>query len=210
MKGEPIPPSSGFSYLARSFRQTLPFIIGALRLLADSYADSYLPSTDNTTADTQSLPNGGGSHSVDEVMTAGREERVTEVTAAKEEAARTRGAAELNAQGFGLYADFRPVVDGWGKRAEVRCERILSLRKAKKTSPESPPQRRSGGEVRGEEHGSNAGKVSVQGAADGNSIGNGEGDARPSKKVKHMTVEEYEATLDEDAAFLEEMFKEDL
>ncbi|KII95106.1 hypothetical protein PLICRDRAFT_48075 [Plicaturopsis crispa FD-325 SS-3] len=36
---------------------------------------------------------------------------------------------ELNAKGFALYADFRPEVDGWGKRGEVNCERILAGRK---------------------------------------------------------------------------------
>ncbi|KAG1813758.1 hypothetical protein EV424DRAFT_1541733 [Suillus variegatus] len=36
---------------------------------------------------------------------------------------------ELNNKGFGLYAEFRPDVDGWGKCGEVRCEQTLSLRK---------------------------------------------------------------------------------
>ncbi|KAL1694511.1 hypothetical protein GGG16DRAFT_47064 [Schizophyllum commune] len=38
-------------------------------------------------------------------------------------------AGELNAKGYGLYADFRPEVEGWGQRSEVSCDRILSLRK---------------------------------------------------------------------------------
>ena len=36
---------------------------------------------------------------------------------------------ELNAKGYGLYADFRPEVEGWGQRSEVSCDRILALRK---------------------------------------------------------------------------------
>ena len=76
VNGSPALPSAAFSYISRAFRQTTPYIVGALRLLAESY-----------------LPQ------------------------------------ELNKVGFSLYADFRPTVDGWGKRGEVRCERILSLRK---------------------------------------------------------------------------------
>jgi len=36
---------------------------------------------------------------------------------------------ELNHVGFALYADFRPDVNGWGKRGELRCETLLGLRK---------------------------------------------------------------------------------
>jgi len=49
---------------------------------------------------------------------------------------------ELNRVGFGLYADFRPAVSGWGERGELRCEVLLSLRK-KQT--ESPDDSRKGG-----------------------------------------------------------------
>lgn len=40
---------------------------------------------------------------------------------------------ELNEVGYGLYTEFRPAVEGWGKRGEVRCETILKLRKTTKT-----------------------------------------------------------------------------
>jgi hypothetical protein len=33
----PVPPSSAYKYITSSFRQTTPFVIGALRLLAQSY-----------------------------------------------------------------------------------------------------------------------------------------------------------------------------
>ncbi|KAK7695881.1 hypothetical protein QCA50_000519 [Cerrena zonata] len=35
---------------------------------------------------------------------------------------------DLNFKGFSLYADFRPEVNEWGKRGEVRCQTILDLR----------------------------------------------------------------------------------
>lgn len=76
INGSPATPSTAFSYISRAFRQTTPYIVGALRLLAESYPPQ-----------------------------------------------------ELSKIGFSLYADFRPTVDGWGKRGEVRCDRILSLRK---------------------------------------------------------------------------------
>ncbi|KAI6003857.1 hypothetical protein EDD15DRAFT_2220778 [Pisolithus albus] len=73
--GSPVSPSTAFSYISRSFRQTAPYVMGSLRLLAESYS-----------------------------------------------------APKLNELGYSLYADFRPAVDGWGKRGELRCGRILSLR----------------------------------------------------------------------------------
>jgi hypothetical protein len=32
-------------------------------------------------------------------------------------------------QGYGLYIEFRPDVDGWGKKAELKCSSILDLRR---------------------------------------------------------------------------------
>lgn len=74
--GSPIFPGAAFSYISRSFRQTTPYIIGALQLLASSYP-----------------PN------------------------------------ELNSKGWSLYVEFRPQADGWGKRSEVKCGRVLDLRR---------------------------------------------------------------------------------
>jgi hypothetical protein len=70
-------PRSAYSYITRALRQTTPAVLGAMRLLAESYDDT----------------------------------------------------VELNRVGFGLYADFRPEVSGWGKRGEMRCETLLGLRK---------------------------------------------------------------------------------
>ncbi len=36
---------------------------------------------------------------------------------------------EINSKGWSLYAGFRPQVDGWGKRSEVKCAAILILRR---------------------------------------------------------------------------------
>ncbi|BGP37178.1 hypothetical protein JCM10450v2_001084 [Rhodotorula kratochvilovae] len=36
---------------------------------------------------------------------------------------------ELNEKGYGLYLDFRPAVDGWGKKAELKMSTILDLRR---------------------------------------------------------------------------------
>jgi hypothetical protein len=49
--------------------------------------------------------------------------------------AKTYTPGELNSKGFGLYAEFRPEVEGWGGRGEVRCEQILSLRKSEPAEP---------------------------------------------------------------------------
>ncbi|KZT35553.1 hypothetical protein SISSUDRAFT_1131050 [Sistotremastrum suecicum HHB10207 ss-3] len=37
-KGDPVPPSTAFSYVSRSLRQTAPYVIGAMRLLAETYS----------------------------------------------------------------------------------------------------------------------------------------------------------------------------
>lgn len=73
--GKPISPSTAYTYIKQSLRQTTPFIIGAMRLLASTYTPK-----------------------------------------------------DLNFKGFSLYADFRPEVNEWGKRGEVRCKTILDLR----------------------------------------------------------------------------------
>jgi hypothetical protein len=70
-------PRAAHSYITRALRQTAPAVLGAMRLLAESY---------------------------DYPM-------------------------ELNRVGFSLYADFRPDVNGWGKRGELKCETLLALRK---------------------------------------------------------------------------------
>lgn len=36
---------------------------------------------------------------------------------------------ELNSKGYGLYCDFRPNSDGWGKKAEMQLSTILDLRR---------------------------------------------------------------------------------
>ncbi|KAI0268245.1 hypothetical protein BC834DRAFT_868576 [Gloeopeniophorella convolvens] len=71
-------PGAAYGYITRALRQTAPAVLGAMRLLADSFADP----------------------------------------------------AELNRAGYALYADFRPEVDGWGKRGELRCAALLALRKS--------------------------------------------------------------------------------
>jgi hypothetical protein len=81
--GKPIPPSAAFQYITRSLRQTTPFIIGALKLLAHSYTSQ-----------------------------------------------------ELNEKAWAFYADFRPEVNEWGKRSEIRCSRILDLRKGQPAIPQ--------------------------------------------------------------------------
>lgn len=128
VNGSPAIPSVAFSYISRAFRQTTPYIIGALRLLAESFPPQ-----------------------------------------------------ELNKVGFSLYAEFRPTVDGWGKRGEVRCEHILSLRNLK------------GGAEASQTHTSDArGDIPEP------------SEEVPSKKARTFSLEECEAALDEDFELDEE------
>ncbi|GAA5870934.1 hypothetical protein JCM16303_001634 [Sporobolomyces ruberrimus] len=78
-------PSKAFAYIKSAFRQQMGAVIGAMRLLANSFE-----------------PN------------------------------------ELNQKGYGLYLDFRPESDGWGKKAEMRMSTILDLRRFLTHSDPSP------------------------------------------------------------------------
>ncbi|KAF9057638.1 hypothetical protein BJ165DRAFT_1411820 [Panaeolus papilionaceus] len=130
--GIPSHPSSAFSYLSRSFRQTTPNIIGAMRLLAESYDEK-----------------------------------------------------ELNNRAWSLYADFRPSVNEWGKRSEVRCDVILALRKQKSELVSHDADTKF--------------KVPKIEMEDALALA-AKDEAPPTKKPK-MTLEEYEAFLDQDSTF---------
>ena len=102
---------------------------------------------------------------------------------------------ELNKKGFGLYAEFRPEVGGWGGRGEIKCEKILSLRKTRIASVKGEKESEtSTAEVvqdpqskeQAEESGSSLAKVQTEG----------------------LTWEEYAATLD-DTSFPLEDFEDD-
>ncbi|OAX44571.1 hypothetical protein K503DRAFT_825731 [Rhizopogon vinicolor AM-OR11-026] len=135
----PALPSTAYSYISHAFRQTTPYVIGALRLLAESFPPP-----------------------------------------------------ELNKKGFALYAEFRPDVDGWGKRGEVRCEQILSLRKTDRSTMSAVTAK---GTVVKLESNSDF----WQGEAGGTQSSTAE--EREHKKARTMTLEEYEATLDQDNTF---------
>ncbi|KAG5342547.1 hypothetical protein C0989_000675 [Termitomyces sp. Mn162] len=123
--GAPVEPSSAFSYVSRAFRQTTPYITGALKLLANSF-----------------------------------------------------DVEELNGLAWGLYAEFRPTVNRWGARSEVKCSTILDLRKK----------------------GSEPATMHVANTANNIHVKHDAVDDNPpdQKKTKLLSLEEYEAALDED------------
>ncbi|KAJ7781158.1 hypothetical protein B0H16DRAFT_1404408 [Mycena metata] len=126
--GTVVHPSTAFSYISRALRQTCPHIVGALRLLVESFSPQ-----------------------------------------------------EINAKAWALYCEFRPEVNGWGDRAEVKCETILGLRKVSSTVEP-------------------AGKVEAVVMTEGESTPPEDGEP-PSKKGRALTFEEYEAALDQDTTF---------
>jgi len=133
---EPTLPSTAFSYIARSFRQTTPFILGALRLLAATFSPE-----------------------------------------------------EINDKGWSLYAEFRPSVDGWGKRGPVSCETILSLRKPADARGESDDNKG--------DRASNV--VKLEGVGGTGPVD--EVDMPPLKKPRAVPLDEYDAVLDVDKTF---------
>lgn len=94
---------------------------------------------------------------------------------------------ELNKNAWGLYTDFRPAVDGWGQRSDVHCSTILALRKKK-------------GDAITDEGDGRIQPVIQHETPGESSVINDEGEPQ-RKKIKGLTLEEYEAALDEDTTF---------
>ncbi|KAL5488105.1 hypothetical protein ACEPAI_6213 [Sanghuangporus weigelae] len=113
--------------------------------------------------------------------------------------------AELNEKGFGLYAEFRPDVGGWGQRAEIRCVNILGLRKIRMNDSRDSTDQRPNPKIEkaGEDDKPMAPDMTEHGACVSNT---GE---PPTKKSKGMTIEEYEAALDASTDFDELIYNGD-
>jgi len=139
----PAEPSTAFSYISRALRQTTSHIIGALRLLANSY-----------------------------------------------------GSQELNEKGFGLYAEFRPDVEGWGGRGELRCDKILALRR-KAILGEISQEAMNVGKTKE----SGKGFVKVENPDGSATDVLNEQEEPDLKKPRGLSLEEYEAALDQDTTF---------
>jgi hypothetical protein len=89
--------------------------------------------------------------------------------------------SELNKKGFSLYAEFRPEVNGWGKKGTLHLKNILQLRK------KQPAERKDSAEQAqprsGEPFASEASAISP-----------------PEKRQRGMSLEEFEAFLDAEEA----------
>jgi hypothetical protein len=95
---------------------------------------------------------------------------------------------ELNSKAWSLYAEFRPAVDQWGKRSEVKCSTILALRKK-----EASPAEHQVSDVQNIVEFEDQDKTSMDGK---------ETDLPPEpKRTKTLTLEEYEAALDIDFSY---------
>jgi len=94
---------------------------------------------------------------------------------------------ELNKKAWSLYAEFRPEVNEWGKRSEVHCSKILDLRKKHMTTGQ---------------HNVLATEVDRRPEVSYESTETSRQDDEPQqKKIKSLTLEEYEALLDQDPTF---------
>lgn len=91
---------------------------------------------------------------------------------------------ELNKKAWSLYAEFRPEVSEWGKRSEIRCSKILDLRKPNHQHKAQPTETNQKPEV-----------------SYGISETQNQQVEPERKKVKSLSVEEYEALLDQDTSF---------
>ncbi|KAL4241938.1 hypothetical protein ABKN59_000495 [Abortiporus biennis] len=109
--------------------------------------------------------------------------------------------AELNQKGYALYCEFRPDVEGWGKKGEVKCSTILGLRKVQ-TLKDVKEETSEENNVTVDKMVKFADYDKVESEGAKTSHGNeSESEEPPHKKSRGMTVEEYEAMLDADPAF---------
>lgn len=90
-------------------------------------------------------------------------------------------AQEINNKAWSLYTEFRPAVDEWGKRSEVRCSTILNLRK-NANLPAVPADLE---------------KI-IKKADAGQVLGSVGVDTEKRERVETLTLEQYEAALDSD------------
>jgi hypothetical protein len=110
--------------------------------------------------------------------------------------ANSYGPQELNEKGFGLYAEFRPDVEGWGGRGELRCDKILALRR-KAILGEISQEAMNVGKTKE----SGKGFVKVENPDGSATDVLNEQEEPDLKKPRGLSLEEYEAALDQDTTF---------
>ncbi|KDN40870.1 hypothetical protein K437DRAFT_258488 [Tilletiaria anomala UBC 951] len=117
-KGEVVGPDKAWNYLRNSMYQTLPIVMGALNLLADSYlevkpGDPAKPQSEiEEEAETIAPPGPADESSADA------------------DAGPHLNADKLHVLAYSLYTEFRPETGGqWGKKATLHVDKILELRK---------------------------------------------------------------------------------
>ncbi|KAJ2936939.1 hypothetical protein H1R20_g179, partial [Candolleomyces eurysporus] len=95
--------------------------------------------------------------------------------------------SELNAKAWILYTSFRPEIDQWGKKSQLFCSKILALRKKEPDSPQTLPV--------------NSASQDPTVANVGPELSHLSTSTTFSEEGAHLSLEEYEAALDEDHTF---------
>ncbi|CAO1620156.1 unnamed protein product [Parajaminaea phylloscopi] len=131
--GEVVGPEKAFNYIRKSMFQTLPLVVGALTLVADSFMEPpreaevktdldegvKLELQDEEQAQDQPQPADQKSESVEAADKGERDAADSEY-----------GPEALHREAFHLYTLFRPETGGqWGKRARFEIDKVLALRK---------------------------------------------------------------------------------
>lgn len=118
-----------FNYMKKSLAQTLPLLIGALSLLADSYINPPSPDTDSKEdikkEETNQNEEGDSKPNVDVDISS---------TSTSNSSDPNYGPDHLNDIAYSLYCDFRPETGGqWGKKSRLEMNKILSLRRGRES-----------------------------------------------------------------------------
>lgn len=133
--GEVVGPERAFNYIRKSMFQTLPLVVGALTLLADSYLQPTRLTgvKEEQETDLRFMKEEDGAKDAASSVA----ERELSVTPPSSQSGGLHGSTgeeygpeALHRKAFHLYTLFRPETGGqWGKRARFELDKVLALRK---------------------------------------------------------------------------------
>ncbi|PWZ02188.1 hypothetical protein BCV70DRAFT_198467 [Testicularia cyperi] len=127
--GEVVGPEKAFNYMRRAMAQTLPSVVGALTLLADSFME---PTSVKMEPDLSTDIDYKVQDSIKSAATLSDDSNTAAATGSSsvQSAVPEYGAEYLNTRGYELYAEFRPSTSGeWGKKGRLWYDKILALRR---------------------------------------------------------------------------------
>lgn len=137
LEGDRIGPERAFNYIKKSMAQTLPLVMGALTLLAESYMEplpqdtSFEPASGAIKREAELQAEATDAIKLESDERAEAKPDLNAETSAFEDTS-LYGSDALHAEAFRLYCQLRPETGGeWGKRARFDLDKVLALRRGR-------------------------------------------------------------------------------